>query len=92
MAETTTRFPDYVTDGHHIYLWNDEYEQMLLDGKLKECGPPEVPKKKVLSAREKTKLEEIRKKALRDAEEAVRLYKNAAPSSEELFGSEPRDE
>jgi hypothetical protein len=91
MTETATKFPDYVTDGHHIYPWNDELDTLLATGKLQPCAAP-VPKAvKELTPKEKAKLEDLRKKALQQAEEAVKLFKNAAPSSEELFGSPPND-
>lgn len=98
MAETTTRFPDYVTDGHHIYLWNDEYEVMLADGRLRPSDPPVIPKIPKLNLREKTKLEATRKKALKEAEDAVRLLKaGVLPAAVEedttldLFGSPPHE-
>lgn len=91
MAET--RFPEYVTDGYHIYLWHEEYEKLFTEGKLRGCEPPELPKVHKLTQRERTKLEEARKKALKEAEAAVRLFKNTAPADlETLFGSEPQDE
>lgn len=89
MAESTTRFPEYVTDGHHIYLWHPEYERMLEDGRLRPSDPPEPPKVKKLTPREKTKLDALRKKALQDAENAVRLL---SKGTEDLFGAEPKEE
>lgn len=73
-----TQFPEYVTDGHHIYLWNDEYEALLADGRLKASGPPEPPKPRPLTPGQKAQLERLRKKALKDAEDAIKLF-GAAP-------------
>jgi len=101
MAGTATRFPEYVTDGHHIYVWIEEYEDMFEAGKLRACEAPVPPKVKVLSAKEKRDLEKTRQTALRDAEAAVRMLKAGAmatasapttPDTEDLFGSPPKDE
>ncbi len=91
---TQTKYPDYVTDGFHIYLWNDEFEPLLTQGKLKESEPPAPPKITAMSPRERTKLEERRKKALEEAEAAVALFKApiaGTKSLEDVFGSEPKD-
>lgn len=91
--EMVNGFPKYVTDGSHIYLWNEEYEQMLQDGRLRPSGPPVIPKVKPLSARERTRLEALRQQALREAEEAVELFKSTMPakSIEDIFGAPPQD-
>lgn len=95
MAETqVTKFPDYVTDGSHIYLWHPEYESLLADGRLRPSGPPEPPKVKKISQRELTKLEAIRAKALKDAEDQVRLLQAASTSGQDLstlFGDAPQE-
>lgn len=89
----TERFPEYVTDGHHIYLWNEEYEPLLKDGRLRPSDPPPPRTAKKLSPREKTKLEAQRRKALADAEAAVKLFKNTAPADlTDVFGAPPKDE
>lgn len=90
---TQAKYPDYVTDGHHIYLWNDEFEPLFSQGKLRESEPPEPPKVQTLTPRERTKLEETRRKALSEAEAAVKLF--SAPiagtkSLEDVFGAEPK--
>lgn len=87
------KFPEYVTDGNHIYLWNEHYEQMLRDGRLKPSEPPEPRAAKKMNLREKTKLEGLRKKALQDAENAVKLLQAAGEgvNTETLFGAEPKD-
>jgi len=72
--------PPYVTDGKHIYIWNDEYEALLADGRLRPSDPPPPPKVKPMTPREKQKLEAARKRALKDAETAIKL-----------FGAEPKD-
>lgn len=93
MAEAqVTRYPEYVTDGSHIYLWNDEYAAMLADGRLKESGPPAPPVAKEPSAREKTKIEQLRKKALEDAQNAVKVLSASGSDLGSLFGAEPKDE
>lgn len=93
MAEVTTRFPAYVTDGFHIYVWHEEYERLLKEGKLQPSDPPPPPKVKKISPREKTKLEAIRKQALAEAERAVDLLKHTTtPDLEDVFGSPPKDE
>ncbi len=71
--EQTTRYPAYVTDGAHVYLWNDHYAPLLEDGRLRESEPPEKPKEVKLSQREQTQIELLRKQALKDAENAVRI-------------------
>lgn len=87
--------PKYVTDGKHIYLWHEEYAQMLEQGKLKESPPP-TPKEagKNMTHRQHAKLEEARKKALKEAEEAVALFKAPiAPAKlEDVFGAPPKEE
>jgi uncharacterized membrane-anchored protein len=95
MAEgQTVKYPAYVTDGFHTYPWNDALSILLDQGKLKEAPAPAPKKEKLLSARARTKLEEQRKQALKDAERAVELFKAPiAPAKlEDVFGSPPRDE
>lgn len=90
MAE---QFPQYVTDGHHIYLWHEEYEPLLKDGRLRASEPPPPRKARPLSARERTKLEAQRRKALQDAEAAVQLFRHTTPADlEDVFGAPPKDE
>ena len=95
MAEQAlSQFPDYVTDGHHIYLWHPEYESMLGDGRLRPSGPPELPKVRKLNQRELTKVEALRQKALKDAQDTVKLLEAAKASGQdltELFGEPPKD-
>lgn len=88
MADVETKYPPYVTDGNHIYLWHPEYERLFNEGKLKASEPPVIQKNKPMSARQKTKLEEARKKALADAERAVLLLKPQVQEPE----TEERDE
>lgn len=91
MAEAQeTKYPKYVTDGFHIYLWNDEFASMLGDGRLKPAEAPPTPKAKALSPREKTKIEEMRKKALQDAENTVKVLKQDV-DLDEIFGAPPKD-
>ncbi len=97
MTETQTptpQYPPYVTDGSHIYIWNDEYARLLEQGKLKASPPPQPKAQKQLSQRQQTKLEEMRKKALHDAQQAVELFKAPiAPAKlEDVFGAPPTDE
>lgn len=89
MAEA---FPEYVTDGSHIYLWHPEYESLLATGKLQPSGPPPPRKVMALTPKQKAKLEEARKRALREAEAAVALFKGAGDTlaSEDIFGAEPK--
>lgn len=94
----STTNPAYVTDGSHVYLWHDEFSDLLKKGKLQPCEAPVRPKQKPLTAKQQAKLEEARKKALQAAEEAVALYKNttAAPVVHDiddpdiLFGAPPQ--
>src|ERR1041385_3915903 len=91
------QFPQYVTDGFHIYLWNEEYIKLLDDGKLKPSDPPQPKKVDKMTARQRTKLEAARKKALEDAKQAVALFEApVAPVTqnkfEDVFGAEPRSE
>lgn len=73
-----SKFPAFVTDGHHIYIWNDEYEPLLKDGRLKESDPPPPRAEKKLSSREVQELATLRQKAIDDAEKALKLF-GAAP-------------
>ena len=87
-------YPEYVTDGSHIYLWHEEYASMLEQGKLKACDPPPPVVKATLTTEEKEEIEKIRKKALHDAELAIKMYGPAAQANtkmEEIFGSPPQD-
>ncbi len=92
-TEAQTEFPRYVTDGSHIYLWHPEYAQMLQDGRLRPSDPPPPRVAKPPTPREKAKLDAMRKKALKDAEDAVKLLQSAVASgvdTTELFGAEPK--
>lgn len=90
--EQVTKFPEYVTDGSHIYLWHPEYEGMLRDGRLRASDPPKPQVVKKLNQREQTKVEALRKKALEEAENAVKILTAQAPKSDttNLFGAEPQ--
>lgn len=90
--EAENKRPDYVTDGFHIYVWHEEFEDLYKAGKLKDSDPPAPPKFKELSPKEKVKLEEKRKKALKDAQDAVELFSNPASktSTDDMFGAPPK--
>ncbi len=93
--EQVKTFPKYVTDGSHIYLWHPEYERLYEAGTLRDSGPPEPPKVKTLSHREQTKLNELRAKALKEAQDQVRLLEHAQASGKDffdIFGAEPKEE
>lgn len=85
-------FPQYVTDGSHIYIWNEEFESLFEQGKLRPSPPPEVPKVKKLSPKEKVKMEAMRKKAIADAEAALKLFRagDLEVSTDDVFGAEPK--
>lgn len=94
MEGTTTRYPEYVTDGSHIYVWHEEYESLLNQGKLKASPPPSPKVLKQMTPRQQTKLEAARRKALQDAETAVELLKVPVTQTklEDVFGAPPKEE
>ncbi len=90
-----TAYPEYVTDGHHIYLWHEEYASMFEQGKLKACEAPLPVVAPVLTKEEEQQVEDMRQKALKDAELAIKVYGKkkadmppAADKMEEIFGKE----
>jgi hypothetical protein len=94
MAST---YPEYVTDGHHVYLWHEEYASMFEQGKLKACDAPAPVVESVLTKEEQQEVEALRQKALKDAELAIKMYgkpasvkvvKDDATKMEEIFGKE----
>ena len=67
-----SKYPEYVTDGHHIYIWNNEFAGLFEDGKLKESGPPVVRKTKKQIAEEQ--LQALRDKAAAQADKALKDF------------------
>lgn len=95
MAEgAPTRYPEYVTDGSHIYLWHEEFEPLFTSGRLRASDPPVRPLVKTLSQREKTKIDAIRRKAIADAENTLKAFQSVDPSKnlEDLFGTPPQQD